>query len=69
VDAGAVIGERVELSDRVWVGAGSYVGDDTAIGSDTRLFPSVTVYHDCRIGEDAFRQMNDPVQVEGQRAT
>jgi UDP-3-O-[3-hydroxymyristoyl] glucosamine N-acyltransferase len=51
VDAGAVIGERVELAERVWIGAGSHVGDDSAIGCDTRLFPSVTVYHDSLIGQ------------------
>jgi UDP-3-O-[3-hydroxymyristoyl] glucosamine N-acyltransferase len=50
VDAGAVVGEGARLDERVWVGAGCYVGEQTAIGADTRLYPSVTVYHDCRIG-------------------
>jgi len=65
IDAGAVIGERAELSDRVWIGAGSYIGDDAVIGAATRLYPSVTVYHGCRIGERVILHSGVVIGADG----
>src|SRR5207253_3649692 len=34
------------------------------------LFPYTTLFRsDCAVGEDAFRRLNEPVLVEGQRAS
>ncbi len=48
VEAGAVIGENVRLDASV------FVGRATQIGAGSHLYPGVTVYHGCRIGERAI---------------
>ncbi len=50
IDAGAVVGEHAEVGERTWIGAGCHLGEDSSIGEESRLYPSVTVYHGCRIG-------------------
>ena len=37
--------------------------------ANRRLLHVQRLSHDCRIGEDAFRRINDPVTVAGQRAS
>jgi len=37
--------------------------------ANRRLLNVQTISHDCAIGEDAFRQVNEPVVVNGQRAS
>jgi hypothetical protein len=37
--------------------------------ANRRLLDVQKLSHDCSIGEDAFRQMNEPVEVAGQRAS
>jgi hypothetical protein len=37
--------------------------------ANRRLLHVETIRHDCAIGEDAFRQVNEPVVVNGQRAS
>ena len=37
--------------------------------ANRRLLDVQRLSHDCRIGEDAFRQVNEPAVVEGQRAS
>jgi hypothetical protein len=37
--------------------------------ANRRLLHVQRISHDCRIGEDTFRQMNEPVVVNGQRAS
>lgn len=37
--------------------------------ANRRLLDVQRLSHDCRMGEDAFRQVNDPVEVNGQRAS
>jgi hypothetical protein len=37
--------------------------------ANRRLLDVQQLSHDCTIGEDAFRQVNEPVDVEGQRAS
>jgi hypothetical protein len=37
--------------------------------ANRRLLDVQTISHDCAIGEDAFRQVNEPVLVDGQRAS
>jgi hypothetical protein len=37
--------------------------------ANRRLLHVQQISHDCLIGEDAFRQVNDPVEVDGQRAS
>jgi hypothetical protein len=37
--------------------------------ANRRLLDVQRISHDCTVGEDAFRQVNEPVVVEGQRAS
>lgn len=37
--------------------------------ANRRLLDVQTISHDCAIGEDAFRSLNEPVTVQGQRAS
>jgi hypothetical protein len=37
--------------------------------ANRRLLDVQQLSHDCSIGEDAFRRVNEPVQVNGQRAS
>ena len=37
--------------------------------ANRRLLDVQRISHDCRVGEDAFRRVNEPVQVDGQRAS
>ena len=37
--------------------------------ANRRLLDVQRLSHDCAIGEDAFRQVNEPVEVDGQRAS
>jgi UDP-3-O-[3-hydroxymyristoyl] glucosamine N-acyltransferase len=50
VGAHAVIEANAIIGDNAVIGAQCYVGQDTAIGAGTTLWPSVIIYHGCRIG-------------------
>ncbi|MEX1139440.1 MAG: UDP-3-O-(3-hydroxymyristoyl)glucosamine N-acyltransferase [Bacteroidota bacterium] len=52
VDLGAyvVIGDGARIGDGTRIGEASVIGAKAEIGSDCRLFPHVTVYHQCRLG-------------------
>src|SRR5579872_1074756 len=45
-----VIGNNVTIEANVVIEAGCYIGDGCHIGQGTQLYPRVTVYHGCRIG-------------------
>jgi UDP-3-O-[3-hydroxymyristoyl] glucosamine N-acyltransferase len=47
----AVVGGNAIIRAGTIIGAGCCIGDGTVIGSATRLYPNVTVYHDCVIGD------------------
>ena len=42
---------------------------ETGFQANRRLLDVQTISQDCALGEDAFRQVNEPVQVNGQRAS
>jgi hypothetical protein len=42
---------------------------EIGFAANRRLLHVQQLSHDCMIGEDAFRRVNDPVQVDGQRAS
>jgi len=45
IEAGARVGDRVDI------GAGSYVGEDVHVGDDTRLMPRVSLYAGVKVGK------------------
>lgn len=50
VGANAVVGENVVIGDNTKVSHGCVIGTGAVLGTDCRLYPNVTVYHQCRIG-------------------
>ncbi len=52
VDLGAhvVIAEGAKIGDGTRIGEGCIIGAKAEIGRDCRLFPNVTVYYQCRLG-------------------
>ncbi len=59
VGAGAVIGE-----DSV-IGEGCSIGPNVVIGKRARLYPRVTVYHDCMIGDDLIAHSGCVIGSDG----
>jgi UDP-3-O-[3-hydroxymyristoyl] glucosamine N-acyltransferase len=59
IEAGAVIGEGVQLDAHVFVGQGS------RLGAHTRLYPRVTIYHGCQIGERAIIHSGAVIGADG----
>lgn len=51
IGPGVVIGARTRIGPGTQIAAGTVVGDDVVIGADCRLYPNVTVYPGCRIGD------------------
>ena len=48
---GAVVKSGATIGSGAIVGANSVVGEGAVIGAGTRLWPNVTVYHNCVLGE------------------
>ena len=65
IDEGAVIGEGVSVGARGWIGAGCVLGQNSVIGPESRLYPSVVVYHDCRIGARVIIQSGAVIGADG----
>jgi UDP-3-O-[3-hydroxymyristoyl] glucosamine N-acyltransferase len=59
VEAGAVLGERVQL------GAGCTVLEGATVGDDTRLMPRVTLYPRVRIGERCLLHSGAVIGADG----
>ena len=47
----AVVGSRARIGAGSVIGAGCFVGEGATIGAGARLFPNVTVYHACVLGD------------------
>lgn len=50
----AIIGDKVQLGERVAIQAYAYVGDNVEIGDDTVISPFVYIGQDARIGNDVL---------------
>jgi UDP-3-O-[3-hydroxymyristoyl] glucosamine N-acyltransferase len=61
----AVIGARAKIGARSVIGAGCVVGEGAAVGADTRLFPNVTVYHACVIGDRVIVHSGAVIGADG----
>jgi UDP-3-O-[3-hydroxymyristoyl] glucosamine N-acyltransferase len=67
----AHIGPLVTVGDDVVIGAGTVVmagcsiGANAVLGQNTRLYPRVTVYHDCRIGNDVILHSGVVIGADG----
>jgi UDP-3-O-[3-hydroxymyristoyl] glucosamine N-acyltransferase len=65
IDAGATVEGEASIGKRVWIGAGCHVGRRTSIGEDSKLYPSVTVYHECLIGRRAIIHSGAVIGADG----
>lgn len=61
----AVIGAEVELGDNVQIGANCVLGSKVKIGANTKLYPLVSVYHDCEIGAHCLIQSSTVIGGDG----
>lgn len=60
-----VLGKRVEIGAGAVIGAGCDIGDNVFIGNETRLYPRVTIYHDCRLGERVIVHSGAVIGADG----
>ena len=77
IDPSVIIGERVRVAANVVMGPGCVIGDDcdigagcllgagVEIGSGSLLYPHVTVYHECIIGERAILHSGSVIGADG----
>ena len=71
VAASAAIGACAVIEKGAWIGefavigANSFVGQDARIGAYSRLYPNVTLYHDCVIGEHVILHSGAVVGSDG----
>lgn len=67
----AHIGPQVTIGEGAVIGAGTVVmagcviGDNTTLGESTRLYPRVTVYHDCFIGNHVILHSGAVIGSDG----
>jgi UDP-3-O-[3-hydroxymyristoyl] glucosamine N-acyltransferase len=48
--AHVVVGRDVRIGTNTKVGPGCVLGDGATLGEDCQIFPNVTIYHGCRLG-------------------
>jgi UDP-3-O-[3-hydroxymyristoyl] glucosamine N-acyltransferase len=48
---GVVVGDRAAIGNHTRIGAKTVIGPGVVIGTDCLLYPNVTVYHECRLGD------------------
>lgn len=65
IEACAVIGGHAVLGERVWIGPNCVIEDRAAIGDDSRLYASVVVNRDCRIGARAILHSGAVIGADG----
>lgn len=59
IEAGALIGEAARI------GPGCFVGRYARVGDGSRLFPNVTIYHDCVIGNRVIIHSGAVIGADG----
>jgi UDP-3-O-[3-hydroxymyristoyl] glucosamine N-acyltransferase len=65
VDAFAVIGPGATVAAGVVVGAHAVLGSGVEIGAGTRLYPRVTIYHDCVVGSRCILHSGVVIGADG----
>ncbi|HXU92627.1 MAG TPA: UDP-3-O-(3-hydroxymyristoyl)glucosamine N-acyltransferase [Gallionella sp.] len=65
VAANAVIGEGAVIGANSVIGEGCCIGANVVIGSRARLYPRVTIYRDCVIGDDFIAQSGAVIGSDG----
>ncbi len=65
IGANVVIEAGAEISDDAIIEAGCVIGKNSQIGKSTHLYPNVTVYYGCRIGEHCILHSSSVVGSDG----
>jgi UDP-3-O-[3-hydroxymyristoyl] glucosamine N-acyltransferase len=65
IGARAVIERNARVGAGSVIGAGSYVGEGATVGNGSRLYPNVTVYHDCVIGNRVILHSGVVIGADG----
>ena len=65
IAATAVIGEGALIGEDSVIGEGCCIGANVMIGRRARLYPRVTVYHDCVIGDDLIAHSGCVIGSDG----
>lgn len=60
-----VLGDGVEVGAETLVGAGCSIGEGTRIGAQGRLYPGVTIYHRCLIGDRVIVHSGAVIGADG----
>ncbi|HSF21575.1 MAG TPA: UDP-3-O-(3-hydroxymyristoyl)glucosamine N-acyltransferase [Burkholderiales bacterium] len=61
----AVVERGADIGAGCAIGAGCYVGEEAVIGAGTRLYPNVTVYRGCVIGERGILHSGVVIGADG----
>lgn len=65
IAAHVVIEAGAQIADDVCIDAGCYVGRNSRIGRGTHLYPNVTIYHQCTLGEYCIMHSSSVVGSDG----
>jgi UDP-3-O-[3-hydroxymyristoyl] glucosamine N-acyltransferase len=61
----AVVGRDARIGAGGVIGAGCVIGNGVEIGAQARLYPNVTIYHDCRIGSRVILHSGVVIGADG----
>jgi UDP-3-O-[3-hydroxymyristoyl] glucosamine N-acyltransferase len=61
----AVIGAQARIGAGSMVAGGACIGERVQVGADCRIYPNVTVYHDCVIGERVILHAGAVIGADG----
>ena len=65
IAANAVVGENAVIGPCCVIGAGCSIGANTVIGRHALLYPGVSIYHDCVIGENFIAHSGAVIGSDG----
>jgi len=65
IGANVVIEANAEIADGAVIEAGCVIGRDSQIGKSTHLYPNVTVYYGCSIGDQCILHSSSVVGSDG----
>lgn len=65
IAAQVVVGEGATIGAGTVVMAGCVIGENATLGENTRLYPRVTVYHDCVIGNHVIVHSGAVIGADG----
>lgn len=65
IGAFTVVEANCWIGDGCWIGEQCYLGKDSSLGGGSRLYPRVTVYHECVIGASAIIHSGVVIGADG----